>query len=129
MHQRAQEQKVATGLKQRTQHHTLHAEPLREKAFENSMRPSSLHIGCARSAQRTCAKRACANMQAPFIFKSLHPGNDTTSLRSDWQSWLLPRDFHAHTGLPIGSPTPAQDSATDSSGAKTHRPLCSLGIA
>ena len=73
---------MATGLKQRTFHHTLLAEPLREKAFEKSMRPSSLHISCARSAQRTFAKRARANMQAPFIFKSLHPGNDTSSLHN-----------------------------------------------
>ena len=25
---------------------------------------------------------ACANMQAPFIFKSLHPGNDSSSLHN-----------------------------------------------
>ena len=57
VHQRAQEQKVATGLKQRTFHHTLHAEPLREKAFEKSIRPSSLHLSCARSAQGAFAQR------------------------------------------------------------------------
>ena len=124
---------MATGLKQRTQHHTLHAEPLSllEKALENSMRPSSLHIGCARSAQRACAKRARANMQAPFIFKSLHPGNDTTSLHNaqNMRRTTQPHEAIDSLGcshaifmltqiLPIGSSTPAQDSATDSSGAQ-----------
>ena len=128
-----QEQKVATGLKQRTQHHTLHAEPLREKAFEKSMRPSSLHIGCARSAQRACAKRVRQHASTLYLQTltsrqrqqqsaqcTKHASNQASpkSLWSDWQSWLLPHEFHAHTGLPIGSPTPAQDSATDSFGAQ-----------
>ena len=49
---------------------------------EKLIRPSSLHISCARSAQRACAKCARANTQAPFIFKSLHPGNDSSSLHN-----------------------------------------------
>ena len=46
---------------------------------EKFIRPSSLHISCARSAQRACAKCARANTQA---FKSLHPGNDSSSLHN-----------------------------------------------
>ena len=142
MHQRAQEQKVATGLKQRTQHHTLHAEPLREKAFENSMRPSSLHIGCARSAQRACAKRARANMQAPFIFKSLHPGNDTSSLHNaqNMRRTTQPHEAIGSLGCShaIFMLTQAYQSGPQPRrrtvplilpARKTRRPLCSLGIA
>ena len=95
------------------------------------MRPSSLHISCARSAQPTCAKRARANLQAPFFFKSLHPGNDTSSLHNaqNMRRTTQPHEAIGSLGcshaifmltqiLPIGSPNPAQDNATDSSGAQ-----------
>ena len=70
-------------------------------------------------------------MQAPFNFKSLHPGNDTSSLRNaqNMRRTTQPPEAIGSLGcshaifmltqiLPIGSPTPAQDSATDSSGAQ-----------
>ena len=49
--------------------YTLHAKPLLEKALEKSMRPSSLHIGCARSAQRACAKRVRQHASTLYLQK------------------------------------------------------------
>ena len=88
---------------------------------------------------------ACANMQAPFIFKSLHPGNDSSSLHNA-QNMRQTRQAHkayeaigslgcSHTSFMLtqayqSGPQPRRRTAPLILPArKTHRPLCSLGIA
>ena len=133
---------MATGPKQRTQHHTLHAEPLLEKAFEKSVRPSNLHIGCARNAQQAFALRARANMQALFIFKSLHPGNDSSSLHNaqNMRRTTQPHDAIgslgcSHTSFMLiqayqsGPQLRRRTLPLILQARKTRRPPCSWGIA
>ena len=88
---------------------------------------------------------AHANMQAPFIFKSLHPGNDSSSLHNA-QDMRQTRQAHkayeaigslgcSHTSFMLtqayqSGPQPRRRTAPLILPArKTHRPLCSLGIA
>ena len=55
---------------------------------------------------------ACANMQAPFIFKSLHPGNDSSSLHNAQnmrQTRLKPIKFMKRLAV-LAAPTRASCS-------------------